>query len=129
MEDFIPKRKGDFEAVNKLSSKSINEIRPYVMELLEWVQDGNWPIARSIGYYFSLNLSGIENEILLILDENNRDDVWKLWIIDFIIIPNKGNIPTKIFKAIARIYFSPTIGEIEELVYEIVSDNFIFINP
>ncbi|WP_342551987.1 DUF5071 domain-containing protein [Paenibacillus sp. FSL R7-0652] len=44
----LPKDKHDFEAVEKLSKCSKDELRDVLPELMKWLQDGNWPISQPV---------------------------------------------------------------------------------
>jgi len=39
------------ETAEKLSGYSYDEIKPIVPELLTWIQDMNWPVARPVADY------------------------------------------------------------------------------
>ena len=72
MNQLIPKHKFDLEAVEKLNEYSINEIRPIVPALLEWMQDPNWPVFFPIRLYFEKHVNEIQNEILHIFKTNDN---------------------------------------------------------
>lgn len=45
----MPSRdKFDYEAVRKLSEFSDVELKVIIPELMEWLQDGNWPISKPV---------------------------------------------------------------------------------
>jgi len=44
----IPKHKDDQEVIENLRKLSFEEIKPIIPDLLEWLQDMNWPIARPV---------------------------------------------------------------------------------
>lgn len=44
----VPKHKFDLETVEKIKKVNISEIEPILPELFEWIEDINWPIARSL---------------------------------------------------------------------------------
>jgi len=46
--NFVPKNKSDYESIDQLKTLKSGEIEQISEELLEWVQDINWPIAREI---------------------------------------------------------------------------------
>lgn len=46
--EWLPRDKHDFEAVRKLSKCSDAELKEIIPELTEWLQDGNWPISKSV---------------------------------------------------------------------------------
>jgi len=48
LSSFVPKNKSDYESIERLKTLKDKEIEQIALELLEWVQDINWPIAREI---------------------------------------------------------------------------------
>ncbi|MEK4364906.1 DUF5071 domain-containing protein [Paenibacillus sp. FSL M8-0212] len=44
----LPRDKFDYEAVRKLSEFSDVELKVIIPELMEWLQDGNWPISKPV---------------------------------------------------------------------------------
>lgn len=58
----IPKDKHDIAAVEKLGTMEVESVIPLLPQLLEWVQDMNWPIA--------------EPMVELLLGD---DDMWIYW--------------------------------------------------
>lgn len=46
LENLIPKDKHDINAIKNLDHYSYNEIKPICINLLEWIQDINWPVAK-----------------------------------------------------------------------------------
>jgi hypothetical protein len=111
-QDFIPRHKDDFDVVEKLRNKPFVEVKPFVNELLTWVQDYNWPISRPIAEFLSFHFSEITDELLIVL--NGNDHIWKYWCIQCI-IDNKIIDPILLFQ-LERIANEPTKREIEEEV-------------
>ena len=44
----IPKDKSDIETAETLSNHSFKEVQPIIPDLLEWLQDGNWPVSKTV---------------------------------------------------------------------------------
>nr|WP_145331961.1 DUF5071 domain-containing protein [Paenibacillus xylanexedens] len=44
----LPKDKFDIKSVEKLAKRSNDELREILPELMEWLQDGNWPISKPV---------------------------------------------------------------------------------
>ncbi|MCD0471749.1 DUF5071 domain-containing protein [Flavobacterium sp. JAS] len=110
----IPKDKFDFETVEKLKNYSFEEIEPIIPNLLEWLQDINWPISKPIGELLIPFSEKISSEILKIL--KSEDQVWKYWILHTFgeIVKDK-----MVLNEIERIAKDPTKDEIDEEVFEI----------
>jgi len=118
MKDFshiTPKDKADEEFVHNLNKYSILEIKEYVPQLLEWLQDGNWPVASHIFKYLQPHVSKIEDEIMDVL--HSDDEIWKYWILGLIL--SYGKVPgNKTMTEVMRIAKYPTPKEIEEELQE-----------
>lgn len=122
MEDYtylIPKDKSDDSNIDELNTYDIDRIRTIVPQLLEWLQDGNWPIANRIASYFQPRINKIEDEILAIL--NTNDEIWKYYILLLILHANQQP-GRKIMEEVSRIAISPKPSETEEELDEIARD-------
>ena len=110
----VPQDKFDFKTVEKLKNYSFDEIKPIIPNLLEWLQDGNWPISKPISELLVPFTENISSEILQILQ--GQDSVWKYWILQTFGKITKDKI---VWNEIERILKSPTQDEITEGVFEI----------
>jgi len=112
-QNFIPSHKSDLDACEVLRNTSFEIVEPFAMQLLEWVQDINWPVAASVAAYLSPNAVALSDEILQILQSN--DHVWKYWVLFHILdADDLPNYPSSLTAEIERIAYSPTYGEWEE---------------
>lgn len=73
----IPKDKFDVEAVERLKTLPANELVPLLPELMTWMQDMNWPVAKPV---VELLLT-YPNEITPLIDDvlMGEDDMWIYW--------------------------------------------------
>lgn len=85
IKSLIPKDKFDNSAIEKLCPLSDKEIQPIINDLLEWLQDYNWPIAKDILPIIILHQNIAILHILDVLKGN--DIMWQYWVID-LVIPN-----------------------------------------
>ena len=60
LRSLIPSNKHDHEKVKRIKELGYPKIKPILPELLEWIQDVNWPIARDLIPFFQ----SIGNEII-----------------------------------------------------------------
>ena len=83
VKDLVPKDKHDISNIDKLYSLSDEEMKPIVYDLLEWIQDYNWPVAQEL---IPL-LKEREDIIFPYMSDILRGDdfMWKYWIMDLII--------------------------------------------
>ncbi|CAA9200038.1 hypothetical protein FLA105534_02934 [Flavobacterium bizetiae] len=113
----IPKDKFDFETVEKLTKYSFKDIEPIVPDLLEWLQDINWPISQPIAEFLIPFSEEIAPEILKIL--KGKDEIWKYWILTTFGKNIKNEL---VLQEINRIAKNPTQDEIDEGVDEIANE-------
>jgi len=62
MKYHIPKSKGDVQAVKHLQALAFDSIRADVPELLIWLQDINWPIAKALFPYLLHHVNDMKKE-------------------------------------------------------------------
>ena len=120
--DLIPKDKGDTATVEKLKNYSIDEVRPIIPDLLEWLQDMNWPVAGPVADYLETIKEHLTEDILKIL--KGDDDIWKYWTLRVFYIGAKPSDKETI-SVLTRIASQPTFGEreneIDSLAKEILA--------
>lgn len=115
--NLIPADKGDVETARLLFSYSYEDVQSIIPELLEWIQDMNWPVARPVADYLESISAHITTEILEILRGN--DDIWKYWCIHVFGLWTEKEIAPELLVEIKRIVENPTETEIEEEVAEV----------
>ena len=119
LNQLIPKDKFDIEAVEKLNDYSIEELKPIVPALLEWLQDGHWPVSYPIRLYLEKYVKDIQDEILEIF--NTDDTEWKHYILSF--FGNEIN-SERLISEIKRIATHPTdlekTDELDEMAKELM---------
>ncbi|AEW86779.1 DUF5071 domain-containing protein [Flavobacterium columnare] len=121
--NLIPKNKEDVEFIKELELQSIEKVKEVIEELLEWMQDGNWPQASLIANYLKPHLNYFEKEIINVL--NTNDDMWKYWIMKSLVL-NSNEMPSKkILDKISQICYNPTQdekeSEVDIVAYEILN--------
>lgn len=98
LKGLIPKDKFDNSTISQLCKLTDNEIQPIIFDLLEWLQDYNWPIAKDILPIVVLHQNIAMPHILTILQGN--DTIWKFWIIElvipYLIYPNKQLVKSEL---------------------------------
>lgn len=114
----LPRDKHDFEAVNKLNEFRNEELKVIIPELMEWLQDGNWPISKPV-----------EN-ILLRLGEDlvphikdvlqTQDSTWEYFILVGLIDRLPVSHLSMLRSDLVRILESPTHDEILEELDEVI---------
>ena len=88
VKDLLPKTKHDFSTLERLEMLTDEEIKPIIYDLLEWLQDYNWPVADGILQILIKREKLVFPYIQNIL--NGDDLMWKYWIMD-LLIPTFSN--------------------------------------
>lgn len=116
--NLVPKNKFDNSDIEKLKQLTDEEIEPILPCLLEWIKDYNYPIAKELLAVLELHQIALTPLILNVLSLEEKDDIWKYWIITSL-LPLFSNTNIEPFlPAIKRIAENPTQNEIREEVDE-----------
>lgn len=107
----IPKHKDDQEVIAGLKKLSFEQLEPIIPELLVWLQDTNWPIARPVADILEPFADRIVPEIIKILKTN--DGEWKRRILMSLARDTTDPI---LLQEIERIAKFPSRDEIEDEV-------------
>lgn len=114
----LPEDKFDVDAVKRLDKELPENVIPLLPELMEWLQDMNWPVAKAV-LPLLIRYEDITTQIAMdILKQDQKDDIWKYQIIkDFVPAVSDSN-QNILFDSISRIAYHPTKGEKTEEVDE-----------
>lgn len=77
LKSIIPHDKSDLESVDKIIILGYPKIRPILPQLLEWIQDMNWPVAQKIAPFLASIGNDIIPEIKKILQ--TEDYIWQYY--------------------------------------------------
>ncbi len=116
----VPKDKYDLSSVRELGSKSDDDLEPHIGELINWVQDLNWPVALPICKRLSEYRKDFHKPLLKVL--NSNDAIWKYNVITQIVTELGDPIPEKIIEPLVQIINSPSEEEKLEQVDLVAND-------
>jgi hypothetical protein len=118
----LPKNKHDFESIEALKRQSKAELRGVLPELIKWLQDGNWPISKSVEdilLRFGKELIPLIRRIF-----QTNDGQWKYFVLSGLVNRLPLQILTEIRPDLMRIKNSPTrdekLEELDELADELL---------
>ena len=111
---FVPASKYDLDALARASAAGYPENGPVLPALLEWLHDGNWPVAAAVVDVLAGVGTPIGPHILGIL--RGSDDIWKYWVLTMLAPRLSADARQAIIDECVRIINSPTAGErVEEV--------------
>lgn len=117
---FIPATKMDLDACWILAKTRDEEIRPYLVELVRWLADSNWPIAVPI-----INrLESVGTELVPVLLDvlKGSDHSWKYFLLSGLMLSCKPEVRELCMEEVVRIMNNPSASEREEEVDLVASD-------
>jgi len=88
-------------------------IEPILPELIEWMQDCNWPVAQVLQPFLASIGAPLAPHIREVLQSD--DDVWKYWVISCI-VSESSELACLLTAELQCIALSPTVGEHEHEV-------------
>lgn len=121
MNHLVPLHKDDQQAIQNLQVAKPEQVLAVAKELLEWVEDGNWPVSYPIGKVLSQYVNQLQAELLPIL--RGQDAIWKMWCIRFILedVP-VAQVDHLYLLEVERIATHPTPNEVAEGTAEVAQE-------
>ena len=111
----VPTEKSDDEACDNLANASDEEIIPHIAELLECLQDLNWPIAGPVSDRLSTLGMELVEPILTILKSD--DEMWKYWIVSHLLYLVRSDVFRALSFKLNSMKLHPTDNEVDEEVH------------
>lgn len=112
----VPSDKIETDKAIKLVELGFPAVEPVLPEILEWLQDMNWPVAQVFAPFLADIGSPLAPYIKPILD--TTDEVWKGWML-FSVIGKSPAMAKALIPELARIATYPTQGEIDENLHSL----------
>ena len=110
LKPLVPSSKDAQEAVANLQAASQEQVLAAAKELLEWLEDGNWPVSYPVGSVLSQYVNQLQDELLPIL--RGPDPLWKMWCIRFLLAEaSLAQLDRQYVVELERIAIYPTAAE------------------
>ena len=120
----LPKTKSDIDAVKALSILSFSELEAYLPELLEWIQDVNWPLSSFVTELIRSHGGPVVPSVKIALSKAkmSEDAIWAQNIIELIIKP-LGREQIILFNSEFRSWWFSDNTEIKLLIFGLMAEN------
>lgn len=122
VEDLVPKDIFDCSGIEELRNLSDEEIIPVLPELLAWMKDMNWPVAKEMPSLLALHQKEVIPYIIEALKPEQLECDWKTYIIDFLLPLLDKKYLEMLRISLERIVEKPTWGEIDERTNIVAED-------
>lgn len=114
----VPTYKDDQDAIERLQAASAAQVLAVADELLEWLQDGNWPVSGPIADVLATHVDALTHKLVLILQ--GYDSGWKYVCIHYLLMNlTRAQIPQLILDELQRLTLQPTANDVAEGAAEI----------
>lgn len=110
----FPTSKYDLEACATLANASDGEVGPLVPQLLEWLQDMNWPVAVHVRDRLARMSAELVEPVRKVLIGN--DETWKYWLVSSLLPETDSRVVSALSAELKRLAFCPTASEKSEEV-------------
>jgi hypothetical protein len=107
----LPQHKSDVDRACTVVERGYPAVASILPELLEWIQDYNWPVAKVLAAFLVTIGVPLVPELRRAL--HTTDEVWKYWILKEI-VANSPEVAEELADELARLATSPTLHEMEE---------------
>ncbi|MBR0785825.1 DUF5071 domain-containing protein [Bradyrhizobium iriomotense] len=116
LSDLIPTGKADLERAHAAVDAGYPKVAPILGELVGWLRDCNWPVARVLAPFLASLGAPLKPHIRDVLKSD--DDVWKYWVIS-ILIDALAKTDTEEFRPeLERLCYAPKPHEVAEQLDE-----------
>lgn len=110
----LPRDKLDVVGARAVIALGYPAVAPVLPDLLEWLQDCNWPVSRPIGDFLASLPEQMAPLVWGVL--RGKDDIWKYWCIVRLIRAMPPDIAEQFRGELTRLAEQPTRAEhLEEL--------------
>jgi hypothetical protein len=120
----IPQNKFDTDRAEQAVAAGYPAVEPILPELLEWIQDSNWPVARVLGPFLGSIGTPLIPHIKKILATD--DNIWKYWTLTHV-VQDSPDVAAALREDLQRYADSPTADEraegLDELARTILHRN------
>jgi hypothetical protein len=112
----VPRDKLDLERAEAAIGAGYPAVKPVLPELLEWLQDMNWPVARLLAPFLASIGAPLETDVRRVLESS--DDIWKYWVIHSV-VAKSPELARLFWSELQRLASNPTENERAEELNEL----------
>lgn len=118
--DFLIRHKSDEENARKLIAMGYPAVAPVLSHMMEWIQDMNWPVARTVAPFLASIGEPILDEVRKVFETD--DLTWQYWCITEIIEKLPPQIAQQFRSELERLVHTPTSAEQREELDQVARD-------
>ena len=123
----MPSSKFDVDSAERAVTCGWPGVEPVLPQLLEWLQDYNWPVAHIIAPFVARIGDPIVPYLRPILDGDEL--LWKYWIINAVLADAPLTVVEQFQPDLERLVGDPTPGEVGEELPDVAKPVLDRLNP
>ena len=116
--DLVPEAKDETDKAKKLVALGYPAVAPVLAEMLEWVEDANWPVATVFLPFLGRIGAPLVPYVRYVLQ--SQDEQWKRVVLDQI-VGKSGDLAHGLSVDLLRLIKTPTTGERSEGLHTVAS--------
>jgi hypothetical protein len=120
MREVVPESKHDLDAAKRAVEAGWPAVEPVVSELLEWVQDYNWPVASVLAPFLARIGTPLVPYLRPIL--TGDDVMWKYWVVLTIVTDSTVEVVERLRPELEQLVATPKGEEAEAGVPEAAAE-------
>jgi hypothetical protein len=121
LSDLMPCSKTETDKASKLVALGYPAVEPVMGEILEWVEDANWPVATVFLPFLARIGAPIVPHVRYVL--KSQDEQWKRVVLDHI-VGESGDLAHGLSVDLQRLTNSPTEAERDEGLHTTAAELF-----
>lgn len=118
-QSLVPADKGDLATTERALAADPHLLVPVIPELIEWLRDGNWPVAVPVAKAIRRTGTSWLRAAESVL--SGDDDAWKYWVL-LLLVKSSPECARVLEPVLRRAATQPTLGEREEGVDAVARD-------
>ena len=112
------RNKSDLENARAIVEIGYPAVEPLISHLMEWMQDGNWPVAQIVGPFLASIGRHALKDVRHVL--NSTDDTWKYFVLCWV-VGESPDLASELRAELNQLAHSPTPAERTEELDQIAS--------
>ncbi len=108
VQELVPEAKDEISKATKLVARGYPAVAPVLAEMLEWVEDANWPVAKIFLPFLAGIGAPLVPHVRYVLQ--TQDEQWKRAVLDHI-VSESGDLAHGLSVDLLRLIDTPTDAE------------------
>ncbi|MBX4888768.1 DUF5071 domain-containing protein [Rhizobium bangladeshense] len=105
IKSLVPRDKHDLAAVSAVEKAGYPAVAPILDDLLSWIADGNWPVARPLARFLASLGDPIVEPVVHVLA--GKDSAWKYFCLDLVVRHLRADSIGRLHEVLCQLAINP----------------------